>query len=242
MDKDRTAQNVAGRRGTRSANLLTRDYLTVGPIEKWIVTVATPYACGRMLDAGCGNKPYQPFFDSVTDRYVGVDLTQNRKNSVDVIIGPADPLPFQDGSFDTVLSTQVLEHVPEPAAYLSDLARVLTPGGYLLLTCPASYMLHEEPHDFFRFTSHGLRHLLKKAGLTVVRLDTAGGAWRLIGQILVNHKAHGRRWKFPILSGIVYYAVLVGGNLFFSLLDDFNTNRLDPANYMVVARKVGRNE
>jgi hypothetical protein len=98
-------------------------------------------------------------------------------------------------------------------------------------------MVHEEPHDYFRFTLHVLRHILRRADLIVMRIDTAGGAWRLIGQILVNHKAHGRRWKIPIVSGIAYYAVLVGGNLFFSMLDTLNTNRSDPTNYMVIARK-----
>jgi SAM-dependent methyltransferase len=240
MHTGRISPDVAGRRGTRSVNLLSRDYLTVGPIERWLASVGISYARGRLLDAGCGSKPYQPLFSHVTDCYVGADLTQNRENSVDVIVGSSDLLPFQDVSFETVLSTQVLEHVPEPAVYLSKLARVLAPGGHLLLTCPASYMLHEEPHDYFRFTSHGLRQLLHKAALTVVRIDTAGGAWRLIGQILLNHKAYGRRWKIPIVSGIVYYTVLVVGNLIFSLLDNFNTNRSDPANYMLIARKPER--
>jgi SAM-dependent methyltransferase len=235
-----TSPDVKGRRGSGNTNLLSRDYLTVRPIEQWLMRVATRYARGRLLDVGCGSKPYEPLFRSVTENYVGADLTQNRENSVDVIISPVGPLPFLDGSFETVLSTQVLEHVPEPAAYLAELARVLTPGGHLLLTSPVSYMHHEEPYDYFRFTRHGVRYLLEKAGLTLIRIDTGGGAWRLLGQVLINHKAHGRRWRIPVGSGIVYYTLLLGGNIVFSLLDNFNTNRSDPANTMAIARKPER--
>ena len=229
--------NIEGRRGASPAGLLSRDYLTVAPIERWLREVAAPCARGTLLDAGCGNKPYAGLFRTVTECYIGADLTQNAFNTVDVIVDPSHCLPFREGSFDTVLSTQVLEHVPDPAAYLAEVRRVLTRGGHLLLTCPASYMLHEEPHDYFRFTEHGIRILLQRVGLTVVRVDTAGGAWRLIGQILLNHKAFGRRWHIPILSGIVYVATLVVSNLTFSLLDSINTNRRDTANYMIIAQK-----
>ena len=73
-------------------------------------------------------------------------------------------LPFGDRSFETVFSSQVLEHVPEPWRMVEDMARVLKPGGHLILTAPHIWGLHEVPHDYFRFTSYGLQHLARRAG------------------------------------------------------------------------------
>ena len=83
------------------------------------------------------------------------------------IVGSLEALPVAARSFDAVVSTQVLEHVAEPLLVLRELHRVLRPAGKLYLTVPFVGELHEEPHDFFRYTPHGLRHLLTSAGFQV---------------------------------------------------------------------------
>jgi SAM-dependent methyltransferase len=225
------------RREHPSTDIFQRDYLVMRPLIDWIREVATGYVNGTLVDYGCGNKPYLIIVGSKVGKYIGVDLAQNETNTVDVVLGDGSPLPFEKESVDTVLSTQVLEHVSEPERYLAEVARVLRKGGIFILTCPGSYMLHEEPHDFYRYTEHGLKYLLQRHNLEPLRIDTAGGAWRLIGQTFLNHKAFGRRTKIPILGGVFYYFWVISANILFSLLDHMNLNTKDTVNYMVVARK-----
>ncbi|MGB2958033.1 MAG: class I SAM-dependent methyltransferase [Bacteroidota bacterium] len=231
------ADHTRKRRTAARTTLLSPGYLTVRPLEEWLQQVAVQYAHGTLLDVGCGNKPYAGVFLEHVEQYIGADVHQNSHNSVDTIIDISGRLPFEDASFDTVLSTQVLEHVENPGVHLREFARVLRAGGILVLTVPASYMLHEEPYDYHRFTLYGVKHLLQQSHFSPVRIDTAGGAWRLIGQILINHKSFGRKWTVPLLSGAVYYSTVLVSNVLFSLLDNLNTNRKDPANYLVIARR-----
>ena len=230
-------ENIHCRRESPRTNIFRSDYLSVQPLQQWLNDVAPQYAKGILVDYGCGNSPYRSNFAGQVERYIGVDVAQNKLNSVDEVVPPGMPLPVQDNSIGTVLSTQTLEHVSEPEFYLREVFRVLSPGGKLLLTCPAAYMLHEEPNDFFRFTKYGLRHLLEKVGLRIVRIDTAGGAWRLVGQVLLNHKTFGRKWTIPVMSAVIYYCLAPIANLVFSFLDRVNTNSKDTTNYMIIAEK-----
>ncbi|MDI6779053.1 MAG: class I SAM-dependent methyltransferase [Bacteroidota bacterium] len=241
MRNDKNKHNirsVKSRREKPVINILSRDYLVMQPLIKWLRDIAPRYASGALLDFGCGNKPYYQFFETRVDKYIGVDVEQNENNSVDHVINSNAPLPFSDNSVNTVLSTQVLEHTSEPDDYIKEISRVLKPGGHFILTCPGSYMLHEEPNDYFRYTEYGLKHLLKKNNLDVIRIDTAGGAWRLMGQIFLNHKTFGKKIKIPILTGLLFYSYIIFTNIFFALFDNLNNNKLDPANYMVISRKI----
>ena len=92
------------------------------------------HASGKVLDIGCGNKPYQSLFVGRITEYIGCDVVQSDKNKVDVIC-PATQLSFNNESFDTVFSTQVIEHVDDPFKMLSESSRVLKPGGILIIFC-----------------------------------------------------------------------------------------------------------
>ncbi len=124
---------------------------------------------GRTLDVGCGFKPYRKYFD-VTE-YIGmeIDISASRYDgSVDVFYS-GNEFPFPNHSFDHVLTFQVLEHVRNPSHFISEICRVLKPGGKLLLSVPFVWEEHEAPNDHTRFTSYGLRELLEKNGLQVIR-------------------------------------------------------------------------
>jgi SAM-dependent methyltransferase len=220
-----------------STSLLRSDYLSMAPVTRWLRSVALGYASGILVDYGCGNSPYLPLFQDRITKYIGVDVTQNASNSVHVVVLPGEKLPFNDGSIDTILSTQVLEHVQNPQMYILEVARVLKRGGYCILTCPASYMLHEEPDDYYRYTRYGLEHLLTTSGLRVLTIATSGGAWRMMGQTFLNHRSFGRTWRIPILSSAFHYPVIVVVNALCGILDRLNTNEKDPSNYMLVAQK-----
>lgn len=150
--------------------------------ELWrLVKIAGPELQGNLLDVGCGKKPYVSLLPKV-HWYVGVDVptTMHGLHHVDVA-STAVALPFCNSCFDSVLCTEVLEHVAEPMQALQEIARVIKPGGMLLLTVPFSEQLHEEPYDFFRYTKHGLIHLLKKSNWSVLAIYERGGTWLELG-------------------------------------------------------------
>jgi len=123
----------------------------------------------RILDAGAGSGLYRPHFEHVA--YESADFGRLDTDYGDITYRcDLTSIPADDGRFDLVLCTQVLEHVPEPAAVLGELARVLKPGGSLWLTAPLFYQEHQAPYDFYRYTQYGLRHLVEGAGFTVERL------------------------------------------------------------------------
>ncbi len=163
-----------------------RYYLENGGIHATIERFAH-YARGRLLDIGCGDRPYAGYVRHRTTSYVGFDYPLNRyiRGRPDVA-GSGMALPFRDGSFGTVLSTQVLEHVPEPLEFLREVRRVLQQDGHLILTAPQTWGRHEEPHDYYRYTSHGLRYLCRKAGFDLVEMVQRGGLWATVGQRIVG--------------------------------------------------------
>jgi SAM-dependent methyltransferase len=102
------------------------------------------------------------------------------------VVGDAMRLPFMSASMDTVLATEVMEHLPDPDAFLHEIARVLRPGGCVLLSVPFIEPLHEQPRDFFRFTPFSLRLLLARHGFDVERISTRGGWWSVVLGSLVT--------------------------------------------------------
>jgi SAM-dependent methyltransferase len=156
-----------------------------------------PRARGRLLDVGCGEKPFEHLFRPYVSEYIGVEyeptflLTESGRrgrSAVDVTYD-GRRLPFPDGSFDTVLSSQVLEHTPHPGDLVKEMGRVLKPGGVLLLSAPFSFRLHEEPHDYFRYTPHGLTRLCDAAGLDVEEIAPQGGLWSLLAHKVNSYLA-----------------------------------------------------
>lgn len=142
-----------------------------------IMALEMPRLKGRLLDVGCGRRPYAELAIGVQE-YVGLDMptTMHGTNRVDVL-GSAVSLPFDNCVFDSLVCTEVLEHVPEPALALQEFVRVMRPGGVMVLTVPLSEQLHEEPHDYYRFTRHSLQHLLQQCGLRIQTIYERGGAW-----------------------------------------------------------------
>ena len=127
-------------------------------------------ARGVLVDVGCGQKPFRPFLRP--DRYIGVDLPHFSGGIVGTraaadVFGDGSALPFRDGSVDTVVAFQILEHTADPCRVLRESHRILRPGGGLLVTVPQSYPMHGVPFDFYRYTAYGLRHLLEQSGFRV---------------------------------------------------------------------------
>ena len=146
---------------------------------------ATP-AGTRLLDAGAGEGPYRTLFSHCS--YVSSDWSSSPHPGARAadIISPLERLPVDSGAFGAVLCTQVLEHVERPDVVLAELFRVLSPGGTLWLTAPMVGALHEEPHDFFRYTRHGLCALAGNAGFDDVEVEPLGGYFTALAVLATN--------------------------------------------------------
>ncbi len=132
------------------------------------------HAAGRCLDAGAGGSPWRALLEAQAVEVISLDV-EARGPGIDLVADLQRMPQVASASFDTVLCTQVLEHLPDPGAALGEIARVLKPGGALILSAPHLSMLHELPHDYFRFTGQGLCQLLETRGLRVVELRPSGG-------------------------------------------------------------------
>jgi SAM-dependent methyltransferase len=123
---------------------------------------------GPLLDVGCGTKPYRELF--ATDQYVGLDIDSesSRARGVADALYDGKRFPFEDGRFRCVLCNQVLEHVFNPQEFLGEIHRVLDERGMLLLTVPFVWDEHEQPYDYARYSSFGLKALLESNGFRVV--------------------------------------------------------------------------
>jgi SAM-dependent methyltransferase len=149
------------------------------------------YVKGSTLDVGCGRKPYEKTFFAGAEKYVGMDYLTDR--STPDVVGSATNIPLGDASFDTVVCTEVLEHVPDPLKALREMYRVLKPGGYLILSTPMYWPRHEVPYDYFRYPYDGLLHLIKTSGLELTQLYNRGRSYAFIG--LVIQQTQPVNWK-----------------------------------------------
>ncbi len=115
------------------------------------------------------------------------------------VYGSAEALPVKSGSVDAVLCTQVIEHLPHPWLFFDEAARVIRPGGSLIVSAPHAQWLHEEPHDYYRFTKHGLNRLAEDSGFKIIKIEPIGGAIALVGFLTGTHiptfgKSEGHLW------------------------------------------------
>ena len=143
-----------------------------------------PLVQGRLLDVGCGRKPYELLFRHASS-YIGVDLPQSMHGIQKVdVLASALALPFSSNSFDAALCIEVLEHTTDPQTSIAEIARILCRPGYVMITAPLNAPLHEEPNDYFRFTKYGLKLLIENAGLDASRILPLGGTWLSLGHEL----------------------------------------------------------
>ncbi len=133
---------------------------------------------GRVVDLGCGTAPYKKEVIDLGCEYVGVDWSNSLHDiQPDVIADLTQALPFEKGYANTILSFQVMEHLPTPGKFLQECYRILDQGGSLFLTVPFQWRVHEAPHDYFRYTRYGLEYLLKEAGFENISIVEMGGFW-----------------------------------------------------------------
>ena len=142
-------------------------------------------------------------------------------------------MPFHSDIFDTVAASQVLEHVPEPGLMMGEMARVLAPGGRLIVTAPHIWGIHEEPADYYRFTGYGLTHLARSAGLEVLEVRALAGYWVTAGARFCYYLQRFDRWGLGLLVRPLYAIV----QLVALGLDRLHRVEGDTWNFLLVAEK-----
>lgn len=198
--------------------------------------VGAQYLRGRMLDIGCGAKPYKDLLAPYVIEHVGLDYegSPHDKTSVD-LVSSAYSIPESDAAFDSVICTAVLEHLEEPEQALREGYRVLKPGGVAIYTVPFIWHLHEEPRDFYRFSKYGLTYLFEKVGYEIIELKALSGFWVTFGQLFVYNLHRFNRGPFRWLRLVDALGLIVQGVAY--LLDRLDRTEQWTWMYLVVARK-----
>jgi SAM-dependent methyltransferase len=147
------------------------------------------HARGRLLDMGCGYVPLYGVYRDLVQENICIDWESTFHPGIhlDFVVDLNGRLPFEDGSFNTILLTDVLEHIAEPTLLVSEIARLLQFNGKLILGVPFFYWLHEVPHDYYRYTEHSLRRFCNHNHLKVIELEPYGG----LPEILVDLTSKG---------------------------------------------------
>lgn len=226
------------------------------------VAELAPLASGWMLDVGVAERPYGEVFRPHVERYVGLDyppallqiqpelwnILDRTREAMDVF-GDGNRMPFRDACFDSVLCTEVLEHLTTPERCLREVGRVLKPGGRLLLTVPFTQPLHQLPQDYYRFTPGSLEDLAVRAGLEVESIEARGNFASALGALssqfvlrtfgAISQQSDGSvilsRWRSVLL--LPFLALM---QLAFRLLARVTNDQTAVQGYSLVARKPGQ--
>jgi len=175
------------RKSRYSPVIYKNDYFVIKHLEAFLKNAINTYVQEGMVvaDIGCGEQPLRDLIESKGGKYVGIDISQNSKNNVDVIAAITN-IPQADNMFDCILCSEVLEHVQDTHSAFMEMTRLLHKGGYLIITTPFCYPLHEEPHDFVRLTRHCLLAESTANNLSVVNIQESGNELEVIATIWSN--------------------------------------------------------
>lgn len=189
----------------------TKRFVMMAPLSRLTILGLVLYASRQLksgmslLDVGAGDCPYKDIFTHVTYKSADFGETGHEYKEIDYFCS-ADNIPVNEKSFDAILCTEVLEHIPEPKNVLAEFNRVLKNNGHLFVTTPFIHPVHEAPYDFFRYTSYALKILLEETGFEVVFITSRGG---LIASIADTFKKKYKTLRPPRnIKGLLLYSFL----------------------------------
>jgi SAM-dependent methyltransferase len=199
---------------------------------------ATVPADARIIDIGCGLKPYRKLFASET--YTGIDIQggghTDTAKTVDAYYDGVH-IPFPDASFDALICTQVLEHADDPEALVKDCARVLAPDARVFFSMPFTYPEHEKPYDFRRFTRFEHKRLLEKNGFSEIRIEQTTGIFGTFAQMLSLWIFEGITFRATVLKTLLSILILGPLQILGLALDTLTRKSGMTMDYVISARR-----
>jgi len=190
---------------------------------------------GKVLDVGSGGQPYRKYCGHLDYRAHDFGQLDASSQIIEGQYGKLDyvsdivHIPENDGAFDAIVCTEVLEHVPDPVAAVKEMARLLRPGGRLILTAPLGAFLHQKPYHFYGgYTPFWYHKYLIEAGFADVMVTPNGGFFRFFGQECqrVNRLLFRRR-SFRSLWRWLFLPLELAGTLVFTILAPLVCHYLD---------------
>jgi SAM-dependent methyltransferase len=194
-----------------------------------LIEYSLKYISGKTLDLGAGSAKYRHIIKKKASEYITFDVVPGE--NIDVV-GDALDLPFENDSFDTIISTQVLEHVAKPWIMVKEIHRVLKKDGICILTAPFLEPYHPDPHDYFRYTAEGLQSLFKNENFEILECQGFGKLFSVLSEFIrfswFNPYGKQKRGSWRITR-----LIAKTGNF----LNRFSRNEIIYANVYIVAKK-----
>lgn len=191
---------------------------------------------GLCIDLGCGDLPFKKLVEEVVDQYDTLDI-KKRVEGVKFIGDIQNLNEFNDNTYDSAMCLEVLEHIPEPSKALNEIYRILKPGGSFVCSVPHLSRLHEEPHDYYRYTKHGLKYMFTKAGFSVKSITPVGGLFSFVGHQLSSLLLLPF-WHVPVLKQVMFFVnkwLLV--KLFYFMDKNTDKNKIFSLGYVCLLEK-----
>lgn len=199
------------------------------------------HAKGKLLDLGCGKVPLFLAYESYVTDNVCVDWENSlHKNEyLDFECDLTEILPFSDEEFDTIILSDVLEHMPQPEYLWQELSRILSMDGKIIMNVPFYYWVHEQPYDYYRYTEFALRRFVEGSELRLLQLDSVGGVPEILADIFAKNML-----RLPKIGGLLamftqwltgrFIRTKLGGRVSDATKDSF------PLGYFLIAEKARR--
>lgn len=219
--------------------------------DKWVAEQVLKIPAGaQVLDVGVGTGPYRTLFSHCeykTHDFAQEPDTIGKYTSLDYV-SDITSIPVSSDSFDVVLCTEVLEHVPDPQLAVNEMARILKKGGVLLLSAPLGSFLHQEPYHYYGgFTPYWYQKFLSEAGFEIRTIDTNRGFFSWFGQesqrfsaLIDPRRTLKTKWRWPLLT-LLWLITLPFFRILFPLLgaamDSLKLEHSATIGYHVVAVK-----
>jgi SAM-dependent methyltransferase len=204
-------------------------------VLKELKTLLPTYCKGKILDAGAGHLLYKEFLTKYSSDYESMDFAQTHPN-LSYVADIQDMKGIPSERYDFVFSRNVLEHVPYPSKALGEIHRVLKKGGHAIVTVPYLGYLHNEPHDYWRFTKHALKKISEDNNLEVVLIKETGGLMAFKAYIFQTIFM-GVTYSIPVIGTICLYINFLIQKLFLVLDKVIGMKKLFPLDYILVVRK-----
>jgi len=221
---------------------VTNDSKTVGIAYRFIgdlqaknyFNLIKNHACGDLLDLGCGNVPLYQMYKPLAKSIICADWSNSYHNSlyIDIQIDLNKKLPLKDNLFDTIILTDVLEHIFKPDILWKEMTRVLKPGGKIIIGVPFFHLLHEEPFDYFRYTEFRLKLFCEENGLQIIDLFPYGASFEILVDFIAKHISFS-----SILSQMNYSIGKIISNSFIGKKIFSSTSTKYPLGYCLVVQK-----